>query len=157
MTGTNSPPTVRHVTPADREAWLRLRNTFWPEDGLAALARDVDAFLAGGAHVATLHAALLAVDGAGRAIGFAELSIRPYAEGCRTDRVCYLEGWYVDPGARQQGVGRALVEAAEVWGRARGCTEFASDAKLDNHRSAAAHAALGFTEVDRIRCFRKPL
>jgi aminoglycoside 6'-N-acetyltransferase I len=63
----------------------------------------------------------------------------------------------VVPGSRREGVGRALIAAAEAWGRAQGCTEFASDAKLENHLSAAAHNALGFTEVDRIRCFRKPL
>ena len=32
---------------------------------------------------------LLAVDEAGRTIGFAELSIRNYAEDCETDRVAY--------------------------------------------------------------------
>jgi aminoglycoside 6'-N-acetyltransferase I len=69
--------------------------------------------------------------------------------------VAYLEGWYVVPEARRRGVGRALVESAEDWGRAQGCTEFASDALLDNDVSAAAHRALGFAETVQIRCFRK--
>jgi len=68
-----------------------------------------------------------------------------------------LEGWYVVAEARRRGVGRALVRAAEAWGRAQGCTEFASDALLDNHVSAAAHQALDFDEVAQIRCFRKDL
>ena len=52
----------------------------------------------------------------------------------------------------------ALVAAAEDWGRARGCTEFASDALLDNAVSASAHLALGFEEtVPRLRCFKKRL
>jgi aminoglycoside 6'-N-acetyltransferase I len=93
----------------------------------------------------------------GRAIGFAELSIRPYAEGCRSDRVAYLEGWWVAPGGRRQGVGRALVEAAVEWGRAQGCAEMASDAEAENESSAAAHSALGFEEVGLIRCFRRDL
>ena len=59
--------------------------------------------------------------------------------------------------ARGRGVGRALVAAAEAWARGRGCTEFASDALLDNATSAAAHKALGFEEVEQIRCFRKTL
>ena len=102
-------------------------------------------------------AVLMAVDDSGRAVGFAELSIRNYAEDCLTNRVAYLEGWYVDPRARRQGVGAALVRAAEDWGRAQGCTEFASDALIDNDVSAAAHQALGFTETAQIRCFRKDL
>jgi aminoglycoside 6'-N-acetyltransferase I len=99
---------------------------------------------------------LLAHDGAAPA-GFAEISIRHYAEGCSTDRVAFLEGWYVVPEARNRGVGRALVAAAEDWGRSQQCTEFASDAEADNSVSAAAHRALGFEEVGLIRCFRKDL
>ena len=74
-----------------------------------------------------------------------------------TDRVAYLEGWYVVPESRRQGVGRALVSAAEEWARAQGCAEFASDALLDNDVSAVAHRAIGFEETVQIRCFRKVL
>jgi aminoglycoside 6'-N-acetyltransferase I len=97
------------------------------------------------------------VDDRGAAVGFAELSIRAYAEDCTTDRVAYLEGWYVVPDARRQGVGRALMAAAETWGRSQGCTEFGSDALLDNDVSEAAHLALGFEETVQLRCFRKLL
>jgi aminoglycoside 6'-N-acetyltransferase I len=85
------------------------------------------------------------------------MSIRAYAEGCAPGRVAYLEGWFVDEAARRQGVGAALVEAVEAWGRAQGCTELASDAGIDNRASIAAHGSLGFTEVERIVCFRKAL
>ena len=30
--------------------------------------------------------------------GFVELSSRPYVDDCVTDRVAYLDGWYVAPG-----------------------------------------------------------
>ncbi len=59
--------------------------------------------------------------------------------------------------ARGRGVGRALVAAAEEWGRGQGCTEFASDAQEDDEASAAAHRAVGFSEVGLVRCFRKDL
>jgi aminoglycoside 6'-N-acetyltransferase I len=49
------------------------------------------------------------------------------------------------------------VAAAEDWARGQGCTEFASDTLLDNDVSSAAHRALGFEEVECIRCFRKTL
>ena len=90
-------------------------------------------------------------------IGLAELSIRPYAEGCRTRRVAYLEGWFVLPEARGRGVGQALVLTAEKWGRAQGCTELASDSQPENEFSYAAHRALGFDDVGMVRCFRKDL
>jgi aminoglycoside 6'-N-acetyltransferase I len=93
----------------------------------------------------------------GRLLGFTELSIRPYAEGCRTHRVAYLEGWYVCPEARRQGVGKALVAASEEWGRSQGCTEFASDTQPDNEISSSAHRALGFTDLGLVRCFIKRL
>jgi aminoglycoside 6'-N-acetyltransferase I len=146
---------VRPVTPADAPAWLRMRDALWPEDENHWHATEVERFLAG--ELPMPLAVLMAVDDADQPIGFVELFIRPYAEDCETDRVAYLEGWYVEPAVRRQGVGRALIAAAEDWGRAQGCTEFGSDALIDNHLSAAAHAALGFVETAQIRCFKKNL
>lgn len=146
---------IRPVTRDDASVWARLRFALWPEATHAEHARDVERFFAGQSHEPL--AVLLARDAAGTPLGFAELSIRNVAEGCETDRVAYLEGWYVEPEARRQGVGRALVSAAEEWGRAQGCTEFASDTQIENTASAAAHAALGFEETERLRCFRKKL
>ncbi|MCZ6916426.1 MAG: GNAT family N-acetyltransferase, partial [Gemmatimonadetes bacterium] len=100
---------------------------------------------------------LFAEDGHARPKGFVELSLRAYAEGCKSDNVAYVEGWYVAPDARGRGVGRALIEAAEDWARGQGCTELASDAQSKNVVSAATHEALGFSEVGQIRCFRKVL
>jgi aminoglycoside 6'-N-acetyltransferase I len=146
---------VRAASLSDKQAWLRMRRALWPDDEDDSHAREIDDFFAGRLHMPL--EVLLALDESGNAIGFAELSIRPYAEDCVTDRVAYLEGWYVAPHARRQGVGRALVVAAESWARSQGCTEFGSDALIDNHASAAAHRAVGFTETIQIRCFRKAL
>jgi aminoglycoside 6'-N-acetyltransferase I len=71
--------------------------------------------------------------------------------------VAYLEGWYVDPDVRRQGVGAALVRAAEAWAREHGYREFASDALLENVESQRAHVALGFAEVERVVLYRKVL
>jgi aminoglycoside 6'-N-acetyltransferase I len=146
---------VRHITSEDAATWLAMRRALWPEADDGEHAGEVERFFRGEAREPA--AVLLAEDGDGGAVGFAELSVRPYAEGCRSDRVAYLEGWWVAPGARRQGVGRALVEAACAWGRGEGCPELASDAEADNQLSAAAHSALGFEEVGLIRCFRRDL
>ena len=146
---------VRPVSQADAAAWLQMRCALWPEDSESEHDAEIRRFLAG--QLRDPLQVLLAVDDKDSPRGFAELSIRPHAEDCVTDHVAYLEGWYVEPESRRQGVGRALMRAAEDWGRAQGCSEFASDALLDNHVSAAAHRALGFEETVQIRCFRKAL
>lgn len=153
----NDQPTVMKVRPVTRDdspAWLAMRLALWPEGTAAEHAEEIEEFLAG--HRTMPLQVLIAADPAG-VVGFAELSIRAYAEDCFTDRVAFLEGWYVVAEARRRGVGRALIQAAEAWGRSQGCTEFASDALLDNEVSAAAHQALGFEETVQLRCFRKNL
>lgn len=147
--------TVRPAKASDAGAWLQLRRALWPDGSEAEHRGDIDRFFAGGAREPL--AVLLAENGAGCPVGLAELSIPPYAEGCDSDRVAYLEGWFVVPAARGPGVGRALIAAAEEWGRAEGCREFAADARPDNEVSAAAHRALGFVEAGLVGCFRKDL
>ena len=132
-----------------------MRLSLWPEGSAQEHAAEIEDFFAGRSREPL--AVLVAEAAPGRLLGFAELSIRPHAEGCTTGRVGYLEGWYVVPEARGRGAGRALVEAAEAWARAQGCTEFASDTEAGNELSAAAHRALGFTEAALVRCFRKDL
>ena len=147
-----------HVRPAakeDADAWTRMRVALWPEDTYEGHAREVERYFDGALRMPL--EVLLAVDDAGTAVGFAELNIRAYAEDCDTDRVAYLEGWYVVPDMRRHSVGRALVAAAEDWAIGQGCTEFGSDALLTNTTSAAAHLALGFTETVQLRCFKKML
>jgi len=146
---------VRPVTPPDAERWIELRHALWPDATRNELGAEARAYLDGRGFM--LEQVIVAVDDSHRIVGFAELSLRPYAEGCTTTPVAFLEAWFVVAEWRGRGVGRALVAAAEDWARGRGCREFASDALLENTASAAAHAALGFEEVEHIRCFRKPL
>jgi aminoglycoside 6'-N-acetyltransferase I len=144
---------IRSAVPADAAEWVRMREALWPEYEPVWHAAEVEKYFAG--QLTMPLEVLVAADEQGRHVGFAELSIRPYAEGCLTDRVAFLEGWYVEPGARGRGIGRALVAAAERWAERQGCTEFGSDAVLDNTDSAKAHAAVGFEETGQIRCFKK--
>ncbi|HEX2164213.1 MAG TPA: GNAT family N-acetyltransferase [Thermoanaerobaculia bacterium] len=145
---------IRPATPADTPAWERLRQTLWPAPA-GEHAREIAAWLAGERLLPG--ETFLACDDGGRAIGFAEASLRPVAEGCYSGRVTSLEGWYVEPAWRRRGVGSALVEAVAAWGRAEGSTEMASDVVLDDLVSHAAHRALGFAEVERAVHFRRDL
>lgn len=146
---------IRAARARDADRLLRLRCDLWPEGSEHEHGRELAAFFAGQAREPL--EILVAEDEGGQLVGFCELSIRAYAEDCKTDRVGYLEGWYVAPEARLTGIGRELVVAGEEWARAQGCVEFASDADADNRGSAMAHRALGFADVGLIRCFRKDL
>jgi len=144
---------IRTVISSDRHAWIEMRRALWP-DGADDHGVEIDRFFAGDRREPA--EVLIALDD-DVPIGFVELSIRNIVDGCHTGNVGYLEGWYVVPAARRQGAGRALVAAAEEWASRRGCTEFGSDASLDNHVSLAAHRALGFEETSRAQNFRKVL
>jgi aminoglycoside 6'-N-acetyltransferase I len=142
---------IREYTPADWSEWARMSQALFP----AATEQDraeMRAFLARpDARV------YVAERPDGSVAGFVEVATRPYADGCDTSPVGYVEAWWVDPDVRRQGYGRALLVAAEGWARTLGCREIASDTTLDNHVSYAAHRRAGYDEVDRIIQFRKAL
>jgi aminoglycoside 6'-N-acetyltransferase I len=148
---------VRLLRSADRVEWLRMLAGLYPDSDAADHTPSVDAYIAGTALDELIPSAVFVAERASEGLcGFLELSVRNYAEDC-AGPTPYVESWYVDPDIRGQGVGRALVEAAEQWSREHGYREMASDALLDNHASHAAHRALGFEEVERTVHFRKRL
>jgi aminoglycoside 6'-N-acetyltransferase I len=144
--------TVRPLRPPDVPAWMRLRCMLWPEVSTQANDRDYAAIVANPDTWAVFVA-----DDHGELAGFIESSLRPYADGCDSSPVGYVEGWFVLPQFRNAGVGKQLVAAAESWARSRGCVEMASDSLLDNLEGQRAHAALGYHEVERAIRYRKTL
>ena len=84
-----------------------------------------------------------------------ELSLRPFADGCASSPIPYVEGWYVELASRRRGLGRALMDAAVAWARERGYWEIASDTLIENSEGNNAHRALGFEEVERAIRFRR--
>jgi aminoglycoside 6'-N-acetyltransferase I len=147
---------IRPFEARDTDAWAKMRARLWPDADAREMAREAAAF-ATGSKVPTLDAVLVAEDYDARPVGFIELAVRPFSDGCDSMPVPHIEGWYVEPAARGQGVGRALMRAAEEWSRARGFTELASDSELDDDAAQRAHASCGFEEVDRLVKFRKKL
>ena len=57
---------------------------------------------------------------------------------------CWLEDLYVREAARRSGLGRALVEAALVRARERGCKRIELDVNEDNAPARALYEACGF-------------
>lgn len=145
--------TELHIRPVRREdttIWRDMRARLYGED--PSLLPEIEEHFAGSGQIPAAFVA-----DCGELVGFAELGIRNYAEGCETSPVAYLEGLYVEEAHRRSGVGRALVAAAERWAKEHGFTEMASDALIENDTSLTAHTAYGFEEVERIICFRKSL
>lgn len=133
-----------------------MRSRLWPHYPLAELTSDVVRMLGGDASpYIAIHNLIAEADG--RAVGFAEVSLRGNADGCESSPVGYLEGWYVEAEYRDRGIGRALVTAAEEWIVAQGCSEMGSDAYADNTVSRQAHRALGFKEKRAVVRFTKRL
>jgi putative acetyltransferase len=155
------PPQIRAVHREDRAEWLRMRGLLWPDDSPPEHAEEVTAFFAensfrwAGPFLAA--AVFVAARPSGGLCGFLEASIRPFAEGCESRPVGYVEGWFVDADLRRRGIGRGLVGAAERWAASQGCRETASDAHPDNTVSLDAHRALGFEESGRSVHLRKRL
>jgi aminoglycoside 6'-N-acetyltransferase I len=133
-----------------RAEWVRLRHALW-DDGLESL----DAQLRQLAQAHVPYVGFLACTEGETAVAFAEASLRPYVNGCETSPVVFLEGLYVAPAFRRQGLARQLVSKVEAWGAAAGCAEFASDIRAENHDSHSMHLALGFKETERVIYFRK--
>ena len=153
---------IRVVTRADRAVWIRLRRRLWPHHSVRSLVAEADELLNSERDGSFWHGPmratiLLAELADGPIIGFVEVDLRPFADGCRSSPVGYLEGWYVEPNHRRKNVGRALVLAAENWARAKGCFEMASDARVENEVSAKAHRRIGYREVHRLVHFRRGL
>jgi aminoglycoside 6'-N-acetyltransferase I len=131
-----------------------MRDLLWPPGEGDDHAAEIARFFEGDALVSCpggLATAVFVLDrGDGRLGGFIETGLRPFADGCDTRPVGYVEGWYVDEDLRRAGHGAALIAAAESWAVAQGCTEMASDCDLDNEVSLHAHLALGYAESERV-------
>ena len=143
---------IRVYQDTDWLEWLRLSRVLFPHHSVEDLAAGMHE------HRRRADAQVFVAERAdGSLAGFVEVGTRPYADGCDTSPVAYIEAWCVDPDVRRQGHGRALLAAAEAWAREGGYREMASDSSLDNLVSHAAHRRAGYVEVDRVVQFRKSL
>lgn len=142
---------IRRARPDDRAVILAFRREVY--DGDPDGEAEID-----GVFDAPRIAMFIAEDVDGTPLGFVEAGLRDYAEGCVTSPVGYIEGIYVVPEARQRGVARALLAAAERWAATEmGCREMASDTRIDNVISERAHLAAGYEVAERVVCFRKSI
>ena len=115
--------TIRPLEEHDETEWMRLRIALWPHYSLTEMLKEMAELRRDLEHQPVFVAE--APDGG--LCGLMEVAIHTSAPGCTTQRIGYLEAWYVDPAWRKQGIGRRLVDVAEAWSISQGCREMASD------------------------------
>ncbi|WP_027864661.1 aminoglycoside 6'-N-acetyltransferase [Massilia alkalitolerans] len=144
---------IKPCTSPEQAGWLQLRMALWPADRADHLQEMQELCAQPGRY-----AQWIAYSRLGEPQGLVEVALRSdYVNGTDSSPVGFLEGLYVNPAFRKQGVAAMLVKTAEQWVREQGCTEMASDALLDNTTSHAMHRTLGFEETERVVYFRKLL
>ncbi|MBK8202600.1 MAG: GNAT family N-acetyltransferase [Bdellovibrionales bacterium] len=142
---------VRPATQSDLQPWANMRSKLWPsateQEHLLELKESFDQNTFQG---------WIALD-ADKYVGFAEASVRPFANGCDSRPVVFFEGVWVADEFRKSGIGRKFVAAVEDWARSKGINEVGSDAELSNTLSHTCHKKWGFEETERVVYYRKKL
>ena len=136
--------------------WAAMRKRLWPNADFGKLIDEARTFLTT-PDASRLEAAFIAEAGDDAPIGFIELTIQPFIDGCMAMREPHIEGWFVEEAARSRGAGRALIAAAEAWSREFGFSELISKTKVTNAGSRRAFEGCGFADVKQPVTYRKVL
>ena len=126
--------------------WLSMGLALWPHHKKKGLEKVFRVELK-----SNKHKHFLAQNESGDYLGFINLALRhDYVQGSSSSPVGYVEGIFVKPKYRKQGVAKELVKQGEKWAKKQGCKELGSDAKLSNIGSQKFHKNLGFKKADVI-------
>lgn len=143
---------IRPMNSAEIPRVARLMCQLWPEHDVVEMSSEL-ADIANNEEAAVF---LAICDN--EPVGFAQCQLRhDYVEGTNSSPVGYLEGIYVTPEYRHEGIASQLLCCCEAWAKTKQCKEFASDCELENTESQTFHHRLGFQEANRIVCYVKPL
>ncbi|WP_269914574.1 GNAT family N-acetyltransferase [Acinetobacter sp. HY1485] len=138
---------LKTITP-----WLALRHEFWAQLNQEEHKEDIHHILN---KKISRSAFLLLKDN--NVIGFAEVALRSYSNGCFFQPVPFLEGFYIKPNEQGKKYGKFFINQVEQELIQLGYKELCSSTDWENTISQAVHTALNFTEVDRIVLYHKRL
>jgi len=142
---------IRELHKSDQDMWLVMYRRLFSGHSDKALLAEMDRIFKSGKR-----SAYVALVG-DVPVGFAEYALRDYANGCNSQPVPFLEGVWIDPAYRGQGIAKALVSYLEKKARMAGFTEFGSDVELSNYPSQLMHERLGFEQTEKVIFYRKVL
>jgi aminoglycoside 6'-N-acetyltransferase I len=101
---------IGRCTSVEQSGWLALRQALWPDGTPEEHLSEMSSVCADSRR----YAQFVAYTESNTAVGFVEAALRTdYVNGTTSTPVAFLEGLYVVPEARRQGVARALVAAIE--------------------------------------------
>jgi aminoglycoside 6'-N-acetyltransferase I len=123
-----------------------MRQQLWPEEGRDDLAERARRHVPSTVRVAERDGAL---------IGFAEATIRSVVDGIYFEPAAFLEGIWVAPETRRQGIASALLGGMIDWARAQGVNGIGSDAHAENVTSIAWHRHAGFAVESEVVKFTR--
>ena len=135
---------VRAYRDADWSEWLRMSVALFPEYSADDLANGMKEFRA-----REDGEVFIAERSDGSAAGFVEVASRPYADGCDTSPVGYIEAWWVDPDARRAAGQSTQLVLPRSW------KEAVSRRRLKPLRSAALTNWLSSTSEALARVMRR--
>ncbi len=142
---------IREMTETDRSTWARMYREIYPDDHIDGLNAEISRILRSSDRWG------FCVQEGVQTLGFAEVSIRPFANGCRSHPVPFLEAIWCDPRYRKAGVARALLDYVEDFVKAHGYSEIGSDVLQENSQGLEVHERFGFEATETVTYFRKSL
>jgi aminoglycoside 6'-N-acetyltransferase I len=135
----------RRANRKDVESLTDMGMFLWANERREQIAKGMRSSLSSADH------AVFVCAGDGVYAGFTDISLRrDYVPGVTAFPVGYVEGIYVKPSHRRQGVARRLVQLGEAWAVEKGCRQMASDTWLWNTLSQEFHTRTGFHETERV-------
>lgn len=126
-----------------------MRLELYPDEPSSVIKNEIDSYFIDGTIAERSHGAFIALMNEQTA-GFVEVSDMG-------QKRCHLESWFVLPGMRHSGAGRALIKACESWARSRNAILLTSDTNEDYPDSPPAHKACGFHASENDTLFEKRL
>jgi len=143
---------VREITSKDLQKWIELRCLLWPMHTKLEIETECASLIKNRNYKTWFY-----YNEDGDVLGFIEATIKDSAVGCKTDKIGYLEAWFVLQEYRQQKIGTKLVVSVENWAKSKGCKELASDTTSEYPISVLAHNSLGYEVCKNITHFKKEL
>lgn len=140
---------IRQAKKDDLEVWLEMRCQLWPSNTKESHQNEMLESISDKNFVAFL------AEDDGKPVGFLEAFVRPFANGCESRPVPFLEGIWVTPSYRKQGISKLMLSKFEEWVANAGFSEIGSDVEISNESSISAHQAWGFQETERVVYFKK--
>ncbi len=144
---------IRAITHGDVERWLQMRRILWPDSAENTLQQEMTVIFDNAKNNQVYVCEVESHD----IVAFIEINLRIRVHGCISSPIAYIEGLYVEPNYRLQGIAKALTTEAENWARRNGCAELAVDVIFNNSMNQQIHQKLGYKEVEKIVIYCKTL